>query len=635
MNSTESVTFDLIDANVIKRYASLLWQWIWLVVLFALIGGVGAYFYSNSQTPIYQTSTRILVSRPAQEQSSDLTRSLTNQQISDTYIQFAKLPPVLQQVSTELNLPVSAGMITPLSVPNTQIIQLNVRNSDPKAAVKIANKLVEVLIKQSELIQSGRYDDIEANLNVQIDDMSRQMDNIQSQIDQRNEDLLASQKAQLESQIASVQSDITSTQAQINVLAAVGTVDSQTQLIELRGRLAQLQALLTSYQQTYTATVVQKKITTVDDAEVARLEKTLSLYQQIYLNLINNRENVRLAKLQNTPNVVQLDQPNMPVVPILPDVPSDTTSGALAGLVLALIVIFVIDFLDDSIKSADEIRRMLGLNVMGYIGEIDDENTVGLYIASQPRSPISEAFRTLRTGLEFASVDKPIKSLLITSSGPGEGKTTVSTNLAGALAQGGKRVILIDADLRRPNVHRMLGLTNRYGLSDVFRGTATVADVVQTYNGPNGTSFRIISTGALPPNPAELISSARMASILEEAGRMSDILIVDCAPLLVTDPQVLATRVDGTLIVIHTGVSKADATRYAVARMSETGARILGVVMNRIQRRHSRYGTYYAPYKYANSAYFNQDVPAKPASRSIFRIFQRQGKSQKEKPASD
>ncbi len=620
-NDTENLEFDLIDTAVIKRYFGLLWQWAWAIALAGALGAVGAFLYSKSQTPIYTTSTRVMVARPAQEQTTDLTRTLSNQQIADTYAQLAKLTPVLQKVSDNLGgIPVESGMISAYAITNTQLVELTVINTDPRQAVAIANELVNVTMEQNDQIQSGRYNQVEANLNTQIADMEKQINQVQEKIDQRNQELLTEQKIELQTRLQGVQDEVTATQSEINRLSSIGTPESQNRVSELRSSLTQLQSLYNSYQQSYTQLVVQGKLVNTADPQLTRLDKTYQLYQQIYVNLINSRESVRLAKLQYTTNVVQLEPPALPLLPVRPNVTGNTIAGLLAGLVLAVVAIFVVDFLDDSIKTVSDVRNLLGLNVMGFIGELDkdpEKGVEGLFVADHPRSPVTESFRTLRTALEFAGVDKPIQSLLVTSAGPGEGKTTIATNLAGVLAQSGKRVLLIDADMRRPNVHRPLGLPNRYGLSDIFRGTARMTDVIQTFEGPNSTTFQVITTGALPPNPAELIASEKMSAIIKEAATLVDILLVDSAPLIVTDPQVLSQRLEGSLIVIHTGETRADATRYAVDQLHSSGGHLLGTVLNRIQRRHANYGTHYAPYYYQNSDYFK-----KPKSRGVFARFQ-------------
>jgi capsular exopolysaccharide synthesis family protein len=247
----------------------------------------------------------------------------------------------------------------------------------------------------------------------------------------------------------------------------------------------------------------------------------------------------------------------------------------------------------------EDVERLLEVPVIGYIAELrrHARSEEGLYVVRQPRSPVSEAFRLLRTNLEFAAVDRPIRRLLVTSTCPNEGKTTVAVNLAAVVSQGGRKVTLIDADLRRPKLHRFLGLANQFGLSDLFRGNATLPLVSQHPAGLENIS--VVTTGGLPPNPSELLASLKMDHILDEADRGSDIVILDSPPSLVADVQILAAKVDAVVIVVHPGHTEADGARATMEQLRRSGARVVGVVLNRIPRhRADYYGGYrhYSPY---------------------------------------
>ena len=342
---------------------------------------------------------------------------------------------------------------------------------------------------------------------------------------------------------------------------------------------------------------------------MATTETTLSLYQGIYVNLLNSLETVRFARVQNTPNVVQVEPAVASTSPISPRPFQSTGLAAAVGLMLAAGVAFLVEYLDDTLKTMEDIERVLQLPVIGYIAQIqyDSKNEESLYVTRQPRSPVSEAFRLLRTNLEFAGVDRPIRRLLVTSAGPGEGKTTIAVNLAAIMAQGGKRVVLVDADLRRPKIHRFLGLSNKVGLSDLFRGVAAVRMVSQQVEDVETVS--VLTSGSLPPNPTELLASVRMEQILQEAEQDADILIIDGPPSLVADVQVLASKVDGVIMIIHPGHTPEDAASATLEMLKRAGGRTLGVVLNRIPRNRAEYyGGYrhYSPY-YSGYHYYHSD----------------------------
>jgi polysaccharide biosynthesis transport protein len=213
---------------------------------------------------------------------------------------------------------------------------------------------------------------------------------------------------------------------------------------------------------------------------------------------------------------------------------------------------------------------------------------------AQPRSQVAEAFRSLRTNIQFASVDHPLHTLLVTSPTPAEGKSTVAVNLGVVLAQGGKRVALIDADLRRPRVHKLLGLSNKNGISDLFvHAQVTLDDALQSTVAPD---LFALTSGDLPPNPAELLGSEKMVEIIRLVSSQVETVIIDSPPVIaVTDSSVLAPRVDGVLLVLKPGVTHLGAARQTVDQLQRLGANLLGVVLNEVDLRRSGY--YYSHYK--------------------------------------
>ncbi len=202
-----------------------------------------------------------------------------------------------------------------------------------------------------------------------------------------------------------------------------------------------------------------------------------------------------------------------------------------------------------------------------------------LVTLSNPRSPVSEAYRTLRTNLEFFSLDEPIRTLVVTSPGAEEGKSTVLANLAVALAQGGKRVILVDCDLRRPTQHTLFGLDNATGLTTMMLDEAAQADPPLRETPVDG--LRVLTAGPPPPNPAELLGSRRMKETLAALLKKADVLLFDAPPVLaVTDALVLAVRTDGVLLVVKAGGTTREHVQQAKERLERVNARIVGAVLN-------------------------------------------------------
>lgn len=205
----------------------------------------------------------------------------------------------------------------------------------------------------------------------------------------------------------------------------------------------------------------------------------------------------------------------------------------------------------------------------------------------KPMDPISEAYRTLRTNIKFSSVDKQIKSLVVTSSGPDEGKSTTACNLAVVMAQAGNKTILIDCDQRRPSLHKIFTLSNECGLSNILADEVEFKDAVYKTQIDN---LEILPSGTRPPNPAELLSSEKMKGFLEEMKEEYDSIIIDTPPILaVTDAQLLSTYVDGCILVVASGQTERNAAIKAKELLDKVGAKILGVVLNKVDANNKGY----------------------------------------------
>ncbi|HWQ84425.1 MAG TPA: polysaccharide biosynthesis tyrosine autokinase [Anaerolineales bacterium] len=361
-----------------------------------------------------------------------------------------------------------------------------------------------------------------------------------------------------------------------------------------------------------------------EQAERDRMESSLAQYRQTYAGLLTSYEEVRVAEAQATSNVVQVEPAQAPLEPVRPRVAVNTLLAGLVGLMLAVGGIFLVEALDNTLRTPDDVTRLLGLPVLGIIADhpVEDGHLVAL---DTPRSPVAEAFRSLRTNLQFASVDRPLVKLLVTSPGPGEGKSTVAANLAAVLAQSGKRVTLLDADMRRPRVHKLYGLPNRKGLSELFVGPRINLNGV--LQGTQMENLSALTTGTLPPNPSELLGSEKMNEIIAQVMEVSDVLVIDSPPvMLVTDSAVLSQRVDGILLVLRQGETNLEFARQSVEALRRVDANLLGVVLNGVPVRSSRYGYYrYQRYDAAYADYYGDDThkPGRARRRGLLRTSRR------------
>lgn len=219
---------------------------------------------------------------------------------------------------------------------------------------------------------------------------------------------------------------------------------------------------------------------------------------------------------------------------------------------------------------------------------------LSLITVSDPGSPASEAYRTLRTNIHFASLDNPLKALLVTSTDPGEGKSTTLANLAVTMAQAGNRVLVVDCDLRRPSLHRIFGLNNAAGLTTMMlEAHAKDQPPVQATQVPG---LSALTSGPLPPNPSELLGSRRMADVLTALRGEADIVLVDAPPIIaVSDAAILASKVDGVLLVVQANKTRRDLAKKAKAALQKANANLLGVVLNNVKMDATIYRYYAEP----------------------------------------
>jgi non-specific protein-tyrosine kinase len=294
---------------------------------------------------------------------------------------------------------------------------------------------------------------------------------------------------------------------------------------------------------------------------------------------------------QGSINVLQvLEEAPLPANAVSSALYQGLLTAAGIGLMLGTLGVVVLENLDDTIKSPDQVSNTLQLSAVGAVPHLHaSEPKQRLVSVRQPRSPATEAYRTLRTNLSFLSVDHPLRSLVITSANPQEGKSTTLANLGVVTAQAGKSVILVDCDLRRPMVHRIFGLPNRHGLTNLL------LQAEPTLNGylrdTEVANLRVLTSGPLPPNPSEVLGSERMRELIAQLQEGADLVLLDVPPVLpVTDGVILAARADGALVVAGWGMTRRAQVGKAVQGLKHVGADVLGVVLSRLRiDRHSYY----------------------------------------------
>lgn len=335
----------------------------------------------------------------------------------------------------------------------------------------------------------------------------------------------------------------------------------------------------------------------------------LQILTGTYTTLAEKLEQLRInEKLEaGSGAVVQSAVPN--AVPISPRPTRNAALGLAVGLLFGFGMAFLYEYLDNTIKSSDEAEKVYGAPVLGIVPMERYEKGVKrqLTIVDQPGSAAAEAYRVLRNSLDFINFEHDLKTVLITSATPAEGKSTVSANLAASLAQAGKKVVLVSCDFRRPTTDQFFKVNNMIGLSEVLLGTHSLKAALQR---PGDEQLLVLTAGKMPPNPSELLASAKMQEVIESLEEWADWVIVDTPPILaVADPVSVARWVDGVLMVSKAGESTREAALKSVELLGKVGARVIGVAVWGLDETKNRpgygygYGYYTGGYYYYRSYY--------------------------------
>jgi succinoglycan biosynthesis transport protein ExoP len=288
-----------------------------------------------------------------------------------------------------------------------------------------------------------------------------------------------------------------------------------------------------------------------------------------------------------------------------PDMKFNLALGLLAGLAIGVLLALLFEYLDDTLKAPEDVEQQLGLSVLGVIPKLKAPTTPAAAL-EDPRSAFAESYRSVRTALQFATDEGVPRCLLVTSSTPSEGKSTTALTLARNFAQLGKRVLLIDADLRNPSLHKTLGLQNQLGLSNYLAGAAKANDVLQASGAPGLT---LMASGPLPPNPAELLMGPKLLSLLSIAMEKFDQVIVDGPPVMgLADAAILGNACAGTMLVIESGETRIGLARNALKRLVAARSRVVGALLTKYAASHNAASYGYGDYGYY--AYGAKDQPA-------------------------
>ena len=593
------------------RYLNVLKKYLPLIVLLTALGAGSAYTFSKRQHKVYSATATLSINAAAPASIIPYLNSAVNgsgvapvDQLASSYSFFLKTRSFDGSVAQRLRLNASPGQlggaVSSALVPGTNYFQITVTWGDPNVAANIANGVATAFIDENKALQAATQGaQSGSEINVAIKYFRNQIAVAQKQYDKL--------------------------------------------LRNPRSNLTLVQA-------------AQDRLNSVSD-EYYRLLGTAGTNTQ-----------------QNTTNTASIQDTAVPSrVPISPKVTQNTLFGLLAGLLVGVALAFGLNYLDYSLRTPEDVERLLGQVPLGLLGVIGVDSPKGrrgpfrlffgrrhkpaptpaaltaltaltangastsngasngagghdaveleqltafpvlnpqLVTLNHPKAPITEAFRTLRTNIEFSSLDTQLKSLVITSSVPSEGKSTVAANLAIAMAQAGKRVILVDADLRRPSVGRLFGLKTATGFTTVLLARENRAGAIDRALQPTMVpNLLVMTSGPHPPNPAELLASQSATEVLRELEARSDLVILDTPPMgPLTDAVVLSARVSGTIVVARAASTRRTVVGNSVTTLRKVGGNVIGTVLNMVDLK--GIGSYSYYYYYSSEYYYGREETA-------------------------
>lgn len=323
--------------------------------------------------------------------------------------------------------------------------------------------------------------------------------------------------------------------------------------------------------------------------DVADIQEELAIAREAKRVLVQTRQDHQLRQASRT-GIADMPNPASVAKAVTAPLIRTLIFSVLLGLFLGIALALLLEALDNTIRSPEEIARQTGLPLLGAIPQLEDP-TPQVITLSAPQSPVSEAFRTLRSNISFALTDLPARSFLIASSLGGEGKSSVAANLAVVTAHAGQNVYLVDADLRKPVQANLFGCDPGKGLTNILVGDTELDDVLQETGVPG---LSLLATGPLPPNPAELLDSARMTEVIDELHRRADVVIFDCPPaLLLADAIILSSKIDRVVLTAESGRVTVEAFREVIRLMEHARGSLLGVVLNKYRVSTAGYYQYY------------------------------------------
>lgn len=490
-------------------YLRPLIKWWRLLAVTGILAVISSSISTAFQPDEYVSRTTLMTGSTILNPNPDFGQIQIAQTLATFYADMAKREPI--QAATMEALGINwLPAYDARAVPNTQLIEILVTDTDPQRAQIIASELANQLI-----LQSPAESQSETGL---------------------RQDFITEQLSRLEVQIQ----------------------ETETQIAELQEILSELNSI----------------------SQIAQTEQEISSLTTKLVSLRDNYATLLANSQQGALNTLTVVEPAS--LPTRPSGSNKLLIVALAGVIGLLLgagAAYLLEFMDRTIKTTADVERVFNLPVIGYLATIAENGNNATYVVSHPNSLIAENFRLLHSNLEFFQAYNSARTILVTSPTQGNGKTTVAVNLALTIAASDQKVAVVDADLRRPAIHKALKISQSPGLADIIHSKVSVKEVVRPVK---GKKIDVVAAGNIPPSVTEVVGSKRIATILNDLRDDYDAIIVDAPPLVISDSYTLASKVDGIVLVLEPGMTRDDQAKVIKEQLNRAGARVIGIVFNKV-----------------------------------------------------
>jgi len=609
----------------LRDYFKIILKRKWIVISLFLIIVVTVTISTLQQEPIFRAAATLLIDKEAPTVvnfSQKEVLSLGDEGFSyrdyyQTQYKIIKSLGILEKVYKALNLKEDPyygknknpypfmsfeKSVNVVPVLNTRLVKITVDHNDPVRAATVANKVSEIYREENLARKLRATEDAISFLNNEVGSFKQRVKDAENALQRYKEtnaltDLptegYLERKRKLEMEANDCETKLAEMKKKYGEKHP-SIIEVKSQLDAIKGRIKE------------------------EDERTLKLHKTLIQYnvlsretesnKDLLGNLLQRSKETNLSQSIKTNNIEVIEYAYPPMKPVKPRVRLNIGLAVVIGLIAGVGMAFLLESLDNTLKSPEDVENHLQLPFLGFVPSVQRKEAkkmsdIDLLTFEQPKSTVSEAYRAVRTAIMFATPGSAPRVMTVTSSNPKEGKTTTAANVAIVMANAGDRVLLVDADMRKPRMHKTFGIDNTVGLSTLLVGGATLDAVVKPTKVPN---LSIIPCGPIPPNPSELLHSKKMVELLGELAVRYDRIVFDCPPIsAVTDAVIMGAISDGVILVVQSGKTPREACAYGKQKIQDANGKILGVILNNVALHKDAYYYYYY-YRY-NYSYYGEE----------------------------